>query len=599
MNTIRRLNQYFKKYRATIIAGTIFLTGANFFLVWIPVFIRRTMDDIAALGQHTTQDFDSLVNVLFSSQAGWILAKNSLFLVGAVLVYGVLLFATRQTLIVTSRRIEYDLRNQVIDKLMNLPQRFYSQRNSGDIYVRASEDIVRVREYFGPAFMYTINTLTRAGFILTMMIIVSPRLTVWALIPLPFLSAFAYFLSGYIYKHSRIIQEQYSNLAGRAKEAFSSIRLIKAYNRESYEQDRFEDESESYRRKKLRLDMVESLFHPALNLLIGLSVVIVIWQGGKMVIADTLTVGNIAEFVIYVAYLTWPVASLGYTINRFQRSLASWNRIEEILDEPVDIEDDENTLHDIDTLEGRIEFKNVSFQYPGSDEYAVKDVNLTIGAGENIAIVGRTGSGKSSLIQLLPRLFDPVKGEIFVDDKNIKNIPVDILRREIGYVPQDTFLFSDTIGENIAFGAENATEKEIEQAAEKAQVLDNILEFEKKFETILGERGITLSGGQKQRTAIARALIKDPKILILDDSLSAVDTKTEDAILQHLREELIGKTTIMISHRISTIKDADKIYYMEDGTIVESGTHDELLRLDGHYATMYNKQLLEEELAEI
>lgn len=599
MNTIRRLNQYFKKYLGTIIAGTIFLTGANFFLVWIPVFIRRTMDDIAALGQHPTQDFNNLVNVLFSSQAGWILAKNSLFLVGAVLVYGVLLFATRQTLIVTSRRIEYDLRNQVIDKLMSLPQRFYSQRNSGDIYVRASEDIVRVREYFGPAFMYTINTLTRAGFILTMMIIVSPRLTVWALIPLPFLSAFAYFLSGYIYKHSRIIQEQYSNLAGRAKEAFSSIRLIKAYNRESYEQDRFEDESESYRRKKLRLDMVESLFHPALNLLIGLSVVIVIWQGGKMVIADSLTVGNIAEFVIYVAYLTWPVASLGYTINRFQRSLASWNRIEEILDEPVDIEDDEDTVHEIDTLKGRIEFKNVSFRYPGSNEYAVKDISLTIDAGEDIAIVGRTGSGKSSLIQLLPRLFDPVEGEIFVDDKNIKNIPVDILRREIGYVPQDTFLFSDTISENIAFGAENATEKEIEEAAEKAQVLDNILEFEKKFETILGERGITLSGGQKQRTAIARALIKDPKILILDDSLSAVDTKTEDAILRHLREELIGKTTIMISHRISTIKDADKIYYMEDGTIVESGTHDELLRLDGHYATMYNKQLLEEELAEI
>jgi len=599
LNTIRRLNQYFKKYLGTIIAGTIFLTGANFFLVWIPVFIRRTMDDIAALGQHPTQDFNNLVNVLFSSQAGWILAKNSLFLVGAVLVYGVLLFATRQTLIVTSRRIEYDLRNQVIDKLMSLPQRFYSQRNSGDIYVRASEDIVRVREYFGPAFMYTINTLTRAGFILTMMIIVSPRLTVWALIPLPFLSAFAYFLSGYIYKHSRIIQEQYSNLAGRAKEAFSSIRLIKAYNRESYEQDRFEDESESYRRKKLRLDMVESLFHPALNLLIGLSVVIVIWQGGKMVIADSLTVGNIAEFVIYVAYLTWPVASLGYTINRFQRSLASWNRIEEILDEPVDIEDDEDTVHEIDTLKGRIEFKNVSFRYPGSNEYAVKDISLTIDAGEDIAIVGRTGSGKSSLIQLLPRLFDPVEGEIFVDDKNIKNIPVDILRREIGYVPQDTFLFSDTISENIAFGAENATEKEIEEAAEKAQVLDNILEFEKKFETILGERGITLSGGQKQRTAIARALIKDPKILILDDSLSAVDTKTEDAILRHLREELIGKTTIMISHRISTIKDADKIYYMEDGTIVESGTHDELLRLDGHYATMYNKQLLEEELAEI
>lgn len=599
LEALAKLNKYFKKYTGTIIAGSIFLTGSNFFLIWIPVFIRRTMDEVASLGDQTTRDFHSLYAVLFNSEAGHNLAVNSLLLVGTVALYGVLLFATRQTLIVTSRRIEFDIRNQVFNKLLALPQRYYSQRNSGDIYIRATEDIVRVREYFGPAYMYTINTLTRMGFIIAMMLIVSPRLTLWALIPLPFLSAFAYYISGFIYSRSRDIQEQYSVLAGRAQEAYSSIRLIKAYNRENYEQHRFEEESERYRRIKLRLDLVESLFHPALNLLIGLSVVIVIWQGGLQVIDGTLTVGNIAEFVIYVAYLTWPVASLGYTVNRFQRSLASWKRIESLLEEPVEIGDDQTTDKEIEAIKGRIELKNVHFKYPGSEIWTLHDINLTIREGQDIAIVGRTGSGKTTLVQLIPRLFDPQKGEVLIDGVDIGQFPIGLLRRSIGFVPQDTFLFSDTIGENIAFGAEQASQEEIEEAAEKAQVRDNILDFEKKFETILGERGITLSGGQKQRTAIARALIKDPKILILDDSLSAVDTKTEDAILKHLREELNGKTTIMISHRISTIKDADMIYFMEDGTIVESGTHEELLAQKGHYSAMYNKQLIEQELAEI
>ncbi|MCW9707390.1 ABC transporter ATP-binding protein [Aliifodinibius sp. 1BSP15-2V2] len=583
-----------------MILGSLFLTASNFFLVWIPVYLRRTVDQVEQISaQRSVESLGNIINVLFSSEVSWLLAKNALLLVGAVILSGVLLFATRQTLIVASRKIEFDLRNDIFDKLLKLPQRFYSSYESGEVYVRATEDVSKVREYFGPAYMYTINTLTRAGFIITMMIIVSPELTLWALLPLPFLSAFAYWVSGYINDYSRIIQEQYSTIAGRAKESFSSIRLIKAYNREGYEQQRFNRESEIYRKKKLRLDLVESLFHPTLNLLIGLSIVIVVWKAGQLVIEGTLTVGNIMEYIIYVAYLTWPVASLGYTVNRFQQSMASWSRIDEILTEEIKIADKSETDHSIDNIKGTIEFNNVSYKYPDAGEYALKDISLKIEAGQNAAIVGRTGSGKTTLVELIPRLFDVTEGEILIDGTNIKSIPLELLRQNIGLVPQDTFLFSDTIGENIALGTDEANQQEIEEAAEKAQVRDNILDFEKKFETILGERGITLSGGQKQRTAIARALIRDPKIIILDDSLSAVDTKTEESILQHLRQELQGRTTLMISHRISTIKDADIIFYLEDGSVVEEGTHNELLEQNGRYSVMYNKQLIEEELAEI
>ncbi|MEX0609008.1 MAG: ABC transporter ATP-binding protein [Balneolaceae bacterium] len=580
-----------------MIWGALFLTASNFFLVWIPVLIRRTMDEVENLEETGYEVPSNILETLFTTEAAKILATNSLILIGTVLLYGILLFATRQTLIVASRKVEFDIRNDIVKKLMQLPQRYFSENSSGETYVRATEDVNKVREYYGPVIMYSINTITRAGFVLAMMLYVNPELTFWALIPLPLISFFAYWITGFIHRHSTIIQEQYSILAGRAKETFSSIRVIKAYNRIDYEQQRFEVESEAYRKKKLRLDMIESLFHPALNFLIGISLIIVVWKGGGMVIEGILTVGNIAEFLIYVAYLTWPVAALGYTTNRFQRSLASWNRIQELLDEPIEIIDGEEAVSQ--EVKGDITFKNVSFKYPGYDEFVIKGLNMEIKAGENIAIVGRTGAGKSSLVQLIPRLFDPSEGEILLDGKNLKDWSLSTLREAIGYVPQETFLFSDTIGENIAFGIEEATEQQIEVAAEKAQVKENILDFEKKFKTMLGERGITLSGGQKQRTAIARALIKDPRILIFDDSLSAVDTKTEEAILKHLRSELSGRTTIMISHRISTIKDADTIYYLEDGKIVEYGTHEELLAKSGHYTTMYNKQVLEEELKEI
>jgi ATP-binding cassette, subfamily B, multidrug efflux pump len=598
LDSLKKLNRFLRDYKGIIFLGAIFLTASNFFLIWIPVLIRRTMDEVELLGEEYAGNYDSIFQILFSSEAGAILAYNSLLLIGTVLMYGILLFATRQTLIVSSRKIEFDIRNRIIDKLMMLPQRYFASNRSGEIYVRATEDVARVREYFGPVLMYTVNTFTRAGFIITMMIIVNPQLTFWALLPLPFLSAFAYWVSGFINKYQLIIQEQYSNLAERAQESFSSIRLIKAYNRLDHEQLRFEKESDSYRKKKLKLDMIESLFHPTLNLLIGVSVVIVIWQGGLMVIDGLISVGNIAEFVIYVAYLTWPVASLGYTVNTFQKSLASWERIDKVLSEPIDIREREGAFEPT-TPEGEIVFKNVSFIYPGTSEYALKSINFEIKAGSTVAFVGRTGAGKTTLVNLIPRLFDPSEGEIFVDGVNVKEWNLSTLRRIIGYVPQETFLFSTTLKENIAFGVDSASMAEIEEAAESAQVLDNILEFEKKFETIVGERGITLSGGQKQRTAIARALIKKPKIVILDDSLSAVDTNTEDAILKHLNTSLKEKTTITISHRISTVKNADTIFYIEEGSIVEEGSHNELLRKKGLYARMYQKQLLEQEIAQI
>ena len=548
------INKYLTPYKWTIALGALFLTAANFFLVWIPVLIRQTMDRVEQLNAEQSEVL-SLFNTLFNSVQGNILATNALYLVAAVCGYGFFLFLTRQTLIVASRKVEYDLRNDVLHALFSLPSVFYAKYTEGEVYVRATEDINKVREYFGPVIMYSINTITRAGFVIAMMYIVSRDLMVWALLPLPLLSLFAYWITGYIHKHSIIIQEQYSKLADQAKETFTSIRLVKAYNKGESEQRKFDALNEEYKEKKLRLDLIESLFHPGLNFLIGISLIIVIWKGGQMVIAEELSIGNIAEFLIYVAYLIWPVAALGYTTNRFQKSIASWQRIKVLFEAYHDLEQDKG--FDTDDVKGNIEFRDVQFTYPDATVPTLEHLNLNIKAGTKVAIVGRTGSGKSTLVQLLPRLFEPTKGEIFLDGIPLKNYSKRSLRDSLGFVPQDHFLFSDTIEENIGFGIKGATTQDVEWAAEKAQVLDNILDFDKKFQTILGEKGITLSGGQKQRTAIARALIKKPKVLILDDSLSAVDTKTEDAILKSLRNDESKVTVIIISHRISTIKDAD------------------------------------------
>jgi ATP-binding cassette subfamily B protein len=571
-----RFNRFFKKYTASIVAGVFYLTASNAFLVWIPILIRQTMDGI-------------------ESNSGPNLVWMALALTFASVGYGLLLFLTRQTLIVSSRKIEYDLRNEVYAKMQLLPQSWVSKTSTGDIYVRLSEDIARVREYFGPAFMYAVNTVTRSGIIITIMFLVNVELTWWALLPLPLLAILAYWMSKYIHERSTEIQEQYATLAGRAQEAFSSIRLIKAYVREDYELERFSDVSETYRRKKLRLDFVESLFHPMLSLLIGSSIVLVVWKGGELVISGVLSVGNIAEYIIYVTYLTWPIASLGYTLNLLQRAAASQKRIQAMLDVDVPVQQGAH-IRTVTDIRGDLEFRNVSFRYPGSDVDSLKDISFTVKAGEHVAFVGRTGSGKTTLLNLIPRLWEPRSGQILLDGVPIKDLPVEQLRGVVGMVSQDGFLFSDTIEENIRFGRVDATDAEVEQAAGNAQILENILDFEKKFKTILGERGVTLSGGQKQRTTIARAIIRKPRLLLLDDALSAVDTKTEDAIIRHLQSKSEHRTIFNISHRISSIKKADRIYVLQDGAIAEAGTHAELLKSNGPYASMYHKQLLEQEL---
>jgi ATP-binding cassette, subfamily B, multidrug efflux pump len=597
-----KLNKYFGKYRWTVVWGVLFLTLSNAFLVWIPILVRQTLDNIEAL----TTSFDwsgiSVFEIIISNEAGWIIGKGILLLLLASALYGFLLFLTRQTLIVASRKIEFDLRNDIFDKLQKLPKSFFDRNKTGDIYVRATEDVARVREYFGPGFMYAINTITRAGIIITIMFIVSKELTYWALLPLPLLSVLAYWMSSFIHTRSNEIQEQYARLAGRAQESFSSIRLIKAFARESFESERFRDESELYRKKKLRLDIVESLFHPMLNLLVGTSIVLVVWQGGLLVMQGIVSIGNIAEFIINVLFLTWPIAALGYTLNLVQRSAASNLRIQKLFDEPE--MDTGNTITESFVNIERnqkinIEFRNVSFSYPGANVAALRNVSFKIPFGSRVAFIGRTGAGKTTLMHLLCRVYEPTQGVILINNVPIQNLPLDRLRQIIGYVPQEAFLFSETIRNNIAFGKENASISEVKVAASGAALLDNILEFEKQFDTVLGERGITLSGGQKQRTTIARALIRTPKILILDDSLSAVDTKTESLIVNFINNELPLTSVIQISHRIQSIRESDIIYVIKDGELKEQGKHEQLIQLNGDYASMYRKQLIEQELAEL
>ncbi len=594
MKELLTLNRYFAAYKKEVVIGTIYLTVSNVFLVWIPILIRQSIDRLEAITILEGVGWSGIGQVLFNSEYTFTLLEYPAYLFLASLLYGYLLFATRQNLIVASRRIEFDMRNEVFDHLQKLPQTYYAKSNTGDVYVRATEDINRVRDYFGPAYMYTINTITRAGIIITIMFMVNVELTLWALLPLPLLSFIAYHVSTYINKRSTEIQEQYSRLAGRAQEAFSSIRLIKAYVREQYESDRFRVESESYRVTKLKLGIVESLFFPLLNLLIGFSTLLVVWKGGILVVDGVLTIGNIAEYIIYVTYLTWPVAALGYTLNLLQRSAASHKRLADIMAEPIE-EDIDNGL-EVGRPFGEIVFENVSFRYPGSDKDAISNINFRIPPASKVAFVGRTGSGKSTLVQLIPRMYEPTGGRIMLNGENIKNYSLESLRKHIGFVPQESFLFSDTIAENIAFGIETIDDGRIEKAAERAQILDNIQDFDKQFMTVLGERGITLSGGQKQRTSIARALIKEPGLLILDDSLSAVDSKTEEALTRVMRETMPDATTIIIAHRLSSVKHCDTIHMLVHGKIVESGSHDDLIARNGAYASMYRKQLIEQEL---
>ena len=507
-------------------------------------------------------------------------------------IKGVFLFFTRQTIIVMSRLIEYDLKNEIYDQYQRLTLSFYKRNNTGDLMNRISEDVSKVRMYLGPAIMYTLNLLVMVVLMVSVMITIDVELTLYALAPLPFMSVAVYYVSRTINRKSERVQRQQSRLSTLVQENISGVRVLKAYNREKYSKDYFQAECDDYKEKTLDQVKVDALFMPIIVMLVGLSTVLTIYVGGMKVINGTLEVERIFQFVFYVNMLTWPFASVGWVTSLVQRAEASQERINEFLRTEPEIK---NVVEQPHEIAGKIEFRNVSFVYPDSGIKALKEMSFSVNPGETVGIIGRTGSGKSTLSALIGRQFDATEGTVLIDDKPIEQIHLSSLRSSIGYVPQEVFLFSDTIYNNIQFGVDNASREKVEQAARDADVHENIMQFPKQYDTLLGERGLNVSGGQKQRISIARAIIKDPKILIFDDCLSAVDTETEEKILGSLNRIMQNKTTLLISHRVSTLKSADKILVMDDGHIVEQGTHDSLVEQGGLYAELNEKQLLEQQ----
>jgi ATP-binding cassette subfamily B multidrug efflux pump len=586
LKSLKHINKYFFKYRWRLVLGFLFVGVSNYFAVDGFMYARKAIDFIKNNINNSDKDF------LMSE-----LLKYGALILGVAVLSGIFLFFTRQTLIVMSRLIEYDLKNEIYAKYQELDLAFYKRNNTGDMMNRISEDVSRVRMYIGPAVMYIINTGFRFVLTISVMLHVNAELTLYVLIPLPLLVIAIYIVSDKINKKSTKIQEHLSGMTTHAQEAFSGIRVLKAYGREQHTASTFEQQSQAYKNRSMELVKVESLFQPVMMLLIGLSTISIVYIGGKLAIDGQISYGNIVEFILYVNALTWPIASLGWVTSLIQRAAASQTRINEFLQTKPDIL---NKTQHPSTIEGEIEFKNVSFTYPDSGIQALNSVSFKIKKGSSLAIIGRTGSGKSTISNLICRLYDVTSGEILVDNKNIKTLNLNNYRAQTGYVPQEVFLFSDTISNNIGFGINKETKENyaqcIEQAAKNAAVYSNIQEFPNKFETIVGERGITLSGGQKQRISIARAIIKEPQILIFDDCLSAVDTETEDEILTNLKQVMKGKTSIIISHRVSSVKNADYIIVLEHGQIIEQGTHQELINKQGTYCELSKLQQLADEI---
>ncbi|CAN5141623.1 ABC transporter ATP-binding protein [soil metagenome] len=578
-----------------LILGIIFIIISNIFAI-IPAQIVRYAFDLIKENvdlYRTFQGFE-IQNFIYEIFTGSILIYGVLILIMALL-RGVFLFMVRQTIIAMSRHVEFDLKNEIYAHYQSLPLSFYRKNNTGDLMARISEDVSKVRMYLGPAIMYGLSLVTLFLMIIPIMFLVNVKLTLYALIPLPLLSLSIYYVNNIINKRSEEIQRSLSGLSTFVQEAFSGIRVLKAFVRENESAEKFIIESDDYRDKSIGLATVNALFFPLIMALIGLSVILTVYIGGVEVINGSITAGNIAEFIIYVNLLTWPVTSLGWVTSIVQRAAASQKRINEFIDTKNNIISEAEISKPI---KGLIEFKQVRFVYPDSGIVALQELSFSVKEGETIAIIGTTGSGKSSIAYLLCRMYDATSGEILIDGINIKNYNLSNLRSQIGFVPQDVFLFSDTIRNNIAFGTSDLEEEKIKQAAEDADLEENISSFPHGYNTKLGERGITLSGGQKQRLSIARAIVRDPKILILDDCLSAVDTKTENTILISLDRIMKGRTSIIISHRVSSAKLADKIIVLDDGVIVEQGTNDFLLAQNGVYKDLYEKQLQSEEITE-
>jgi ATP-binding cassette subfamily B protein len=513
---------------------------------------------------------------------------------------GIFQFLTRWIVIGISRDIEFDLRNDMFQHLEQLSFPYYQRNRTGDIMARATNDLNAVRTLLGPAVMYSANTLVFTAMALFYMVKLSPKLTAYTFLPLPVASIVIQYFGRQIHERFEKIQAMFSDISARAQENFSGARLIRAYAQEGAETRRFEAANREYIARSLPLARLIGLLWPTLEFTLGLAIVLVLWLGGQDTLKGKMSPGDFTAFLTYMVQLTWPVIALGWVVNMFQRGTASLARINEILQEEPEIADEKAVRAagpPEAEIRGEIEFRNLDFKF--GDTPILKDVNLQIPAGSSLAIVGPTGSGKTTLVDLIPRVYDAPPGTVRIDGRPVREYPIEFLRRNIGFVPQETFLFSETIRENIAFGKEDATDAEIRAAAEAANIAADIGSFPEGFDTVVGERGIALSGGQKQRTAIARAILRNPRILILDDALSSVDTQTEDKILNHLREVMQGRTTIFISHRVSTVRNADRIAVLHSGRIVELGTHEELLSRNGYYTDLYNKQLLEEELAEV
>jgi len=580
------INKYFSKYKKNLISGIIIIIAARILLLITPGLIRNSINVIDNYRTGTISNFEIVENELI----------NNIFLILlASVLAGVFTFLTRQTIINVSRYVEFDLKNEIYDQYQKLSLNFYKVNQTGDLMNRISEDVSKVRMYVGPAFMYSINTITLLVIVIIYMYKQSPILTFYTLSPLPFLSITIYKLSKLINKKSIVVQEKLSELSSFTQESFSGITLIKSYSIENKNYEDFNSLSEKCKQSQISLVKLQALFFPLMILLIGLSNLFVIYIGGIQYFEGNLEgIGTIAEFIIYVNMLTWPVASLGWISSIIQQAEASQKRINEFLKEKSEIVNQNDTKFN---LNNEIEFKNVGFTYKDTGINALNNINFKLKKGDKLGIIGKTGSGKSTLLNLIVRLYNLDEGEIKVDNKNINSIDIKSLRSQIGYVPQDVFLFSDTIENNIKFGSINSTEKEIINVCKIADIHNNIEGFENKYKTLLGERGVNLSGGQKQRISIARALIRKPKLLIFDDCLSAVDTETEENIIKSLNNLNYPTTSIFVSHRISSIKNANKIIVLNDGKIEQYGTHKELMSEDGYYKQTYNQQLIEKEIS--
>lgn len=587
MKELQYLNKYFIKYKYRFLLGLFITIIAQIFSLFTPELIGNSIKVIEDYVKSSTKDVDLLKVSLL---------KNIFYILITTIIAGFFTFLMRQTLIVMSRYVEFDLKNEIFNHYQNLSQSFYKRNRTGDLMNRISEDVGKVRMYVGPAVMYSLNTLMRFTIVVIYMYNISPKLTLYSLLPLPLLSYSIFKISSEIHKRSGAFQQNLSNLFSFTQEIFSGIRVIKAYAIEIKKQEEFIDLTKQSKTKAMDLAKVNSLFGPLMILLIGLSNLVVIFVGGSMYVngdPEIASIGVIAQFILYINMLTWPVASLGWVSSLVQEAEASQKRINEFLKEEPEIK---NTTTERTKVDGTIVFENVSFTYEDTNIQALNNVSFSIEKGKTLAILGKTGSGKSTILTLISRLYDTLSGRILIDNKSIKDVNLYDLRNQISVVPQDAFLFSDSIKNNIKFGNENATDEEVIEAAKKAVVHENIITFNDKYDTILGERGITLSGGQKQRVSISRALIKNAPILLLDDCLSAVDTETEETILNNLLIYCKDKTTIIVSHRVSSAKNADQIIILEEGKIIEQGTHNQLLDKDGYYKQLYLKQLSEKEI---